>query len=397
MADRNGLRVSRRAGGDAARLLAVLLAAAGSVTACDDPQASRQRLPEPPVLPRPQRKAHSFALERVADGLVRPTWVGAAPADRGALWVLEQPGRVVRLARGERRVVLDIREDTRLGAEQGLLGAAFHPDFARNRRLFLHYGNRRGDTRVIEVRIRRDGRTDPGSRRILLAVEQPDEDNHKGGALEFGPDGRLYIGLGDGGGAFDSHGNAQNLGSQLGKLLAANVDRRGRPRWEVVLYGLRNPWRFWIDPALDEAWIGDVGQDSREEIDRVRLEPDEPPKNLGWPAFEGTTRPRSRGLDDAGEIQWPVTEYSHAGGCSVTAGRIYRGRRLHRLAGRYLYGDFCTGKLWSLRPAPHGRVGDIRRERTRVPQLTHIGADEDGELVLASASGLLYRAVAPRR
>ena len=389
--------MSRRAHLDAGRLLVALLAAAGSVAGCNDRPASAQRLPKPPVLPRPAGKAHSFELERVADGLVRPTWVGTAPGDRGALWVLEQPGRVTRLARGERRVVLDIRDETRLGAEQGLLGAAFHPDFARNRRLFLHYGDRRGDTRVIGVRVPPGGPAAPDSRRVLLAVEQPGEDNHKGGALEFGPDGRLYIGLGDGGGAFDSHGNAQNFRSQLGKLLAANVDGPGRPRWEVVLFGLRNPWRFWLDPALNEAWIGDVGQDSREEIDRVRLEPDEPPKNLGWPAFEGTTRPRRRGLSEVGEIQWPVVEYSHAEGCSVTAGRIYRGRRLQRLAGRYLYGDFCSGKLWSLLPAPHGRVRDIRRERARLPQLTHIGSEADGELVLASASGALYRAVAPRR
>jgi len=347
-------------------------------------------------LPHPAGKAHAFDLERVADGLVRPTWVGAAPGDRDALWVLEQPGRVVRLRDGRGQTVLDLRSEVRVGAEQGLLGAAFHPDFARNRRLFLHYGDRRGDTRVIEVRISRNGRADPESRRLLLAVDQPDEENHKGGALQFGPDGRLYLGLGDGGGAYDSHGNAQDLDSKLGKLIAADVDRLGRPRWETLLYGLRNPWRLWIDPALNEVWIGDVGQDEKEEIDRLQIEPDEPPKNLGWPVFEGTTRHRGRRLTAPTRLEWPVTEYSHSAGCSVTAGLVYRARRLPRLGGRYVYGDFCTGTLWSLRPAPKGRVDRIRRERAKLPQLTHIGTDADGELVLATASGELHRAVPPR-
>ncbi|MBA3306941.1 MAG: PQQ-dependent sugar dehydrogenase [Thermoleophilaceae bacterium] len=392
--------MSRRVSVARARgLLPAILIMGTLMTGCEDDSApaGAQGLPEPPTLPKPSGMASAFELERIADGLVRPTWVGAAPGDRAALWVLEQPGRVVRLAGGERRTVLDLRKDTRVGAEQGLLGAAFHPDFTRNRRLFVHHSNRRGDTRVIEVRITADGRAKPGTRRVLLALAQPDEDNHKGGALQFGPDGRLYIGLGDGGGAYDTYGNAQNLDSQLGKLLAADVDEPGRPRWDIELYGLRNPWRFWIDPALGEAWIGDVGQDASEEIHRVQIEPDEPPKNLGWPVFEGTTRHRGRRLADPGRLEWPVTEYPHSEGCSVTGGVIYRGRRLRRLSGRYLYGDFCTGTIWSLRPAPKGQVEDIRRERAKLPQLTHIGTDNDGELILASASGELHRATAPKR
>lgn len=226
----------------------LLLVVAASVPGCSDGASSSQRLPKPPVLPRPAGTAHAFDLQRVADGLVRPTWVGAAPGDHDALWVLEQPGRVVRLASGRRQTVLDLQSQVRVGAEQGLLGAAFHPDFARNRRLFVHYGDRQGDTRVIEVRIGPDGRADPDSRRLLLAVAQPDDENHKGGALQFGPDGRLHLGLGDGGGAYDSHGTAQNLDSKLGKLIAADVDRPERPRWQTLLYGLRNPWRFWSTP-----------------------------------------------------------------------------------------------------------------------------------------------------
>jgi glucose/arabinose dehydrogenase len=233
--------------------------------------------------------------------------------------------------------------------------------------------------------------------RELLHVEQPEE-NHNGGQLAFGPDGRLYIGLGDGGGAFDPRRTAQDEESRLGKLLSVDVDAP-RPDWRVELTGLRNPWRFSFDPALGEVWIADVGQDEVEEIDRVLLEPDEPPKNLGWSAFEGDRRVTEEGeheLDRDGELVWPATQYTHAeGGCSVTGGYVYRGTRLRRLQDRYVYGDFCRGTLWTLRAAPGGGAEDVRRERAVVPQLTHIGPDTDGEPLFASAAGAIYRAVAP--
>ena len=156
-------------------------------------------------------------------------------------------------------------------------------------------------------------------------VDQPEE-NHNGGQLAFGPDDRLYLGLGDGGGAFDPRATAQDPRNLLGKLVAADVDA-AMPDWQVVLTGLRNPWRFWFDPALGEIWIGDVGQDEVEEIDRVPLELDEPPKNLGWSAFEGTRRIDGHDLDRGGELVWPVAVYEHGdeGGCSVTGGVVYGG------------------------------------------------------------------------
>jgi glucose/arabinose dehydrogenase len=338
-------------------------------------------------------RAHSFDVERVASGLNRPTWVGAAPGDDGALWVLEQPGRVVRLDGGRRRTLLDISSEVLTGAEQGMLGIAFHPDFATNRRLYLHWSDRKGDTRVAELRARRDGTIAPEPRRALLFVDQPEE-NHNGGQLAFGPDGRLYLGLGDGGGAFDPDRTAQDRESLLGKLIATRVDG-GEPDWAPVLTGLRNPWRFWFDPALGELWIGDVGQDEVEEVDRVPLELDEPPKNLGWSAFEGTRRIGRHELDREGDLVWPVATYTHDDGCSITGGSIYGGARLPGLARRYVYGDFCSGALWSLRPGPGQEVDDVRRERAVVPQLAHIGVDDRDELVFASASGAIYRAVAP--
>ena len=336
-------------------------------------------------------RAHHFDVRRIAGGFERPTWVGAAPGDDNALWVLEQPGRVVRLEGRRRETVVDLKGQIKLGAEQGLLGIAFAPDFARSNLFYLHWSDPAGDTRVAEFELtkRRPPRVTPV--RELLFVDQPEE-NHNGGQLAFGPDRKLYLGLGDGGGAFDPNDNGQNLESKLGKLLAADVSMR-KPRWEVVAYGLRNPWRFSFHPALDEIWIGDVGQDETEEIDRLMLERDEPPKNLGWPAFEGTRRAQDRDLDPSGELTWPVASYSHEDGCSVTGGVVYAGPALGGMTGRYVYGDFCSGVLWTLRPEPAGGARDVRREKARVPQLTHIGTDSEGELVFASGGGSLYAGV----
>ena len=202
-----------------------------------------------------------------------------------------------RLDGGRRTLALDLGDRVKLGAEQGLLGIAFHPDFATDRRVYLHWSDPKGDTRVAEFRAGRDGTIAPEPLRELLHVDQPEE-NHNGGQLLFGPDGRLYLGLGDGGGAFDPRRTAQDPGERLGKILAADVRQAEARTGTSVLTGLRNPWRFSFDAALGELWIGDVGQDAVEEIDRVLLEPDEPPKNLGWSAFEGSERVRGHELDD---------------------------------------------------------------------------------------------------
>ena len=333
-------------------------------------------------------RAHSFDVRPFARGLNRPVWAGMPPGETEASWVLEQPGRVVELRDGRRRTLLDLTGKVSVGAEQGLLGAAFHPDFATNRLVYLDWTDPAGDTHVAEFAAGDGGLEQT---RELLFQEQPEE-NHNGGHLAFGPDGRLYLGLGDGGGAFDPDHNAQDLETFLGKLIATPVD--GEPEWEVVLTGLRNPWRFAFDPAMNEIWIGDVGQDDIEEIDRVQLETDETPKNLGWHTYEGTQRlPDTHELEGDGEVVWPVAQYTHDQGCSVTGGHVYAGTRLAKLQQRYVYGDYCTGVIWSLRAAPQGRAADVRRERAKVPQLAHFGTDADGELILVSGAGALYRAV----
>jgi glucose/arabinose dehydrogenase len=378
----------------------ILLLAGLAIAGCgsSDADGSGAELPRPKRPPAVESgSAHHFDVERIAVGLNRPTYVGAAPGDLDALWVLEQPGRVMRLgADGDRSVMLDLTDRVALGAEQGLLGIAFHPDFAANGRLFLHWSDPDGDTRVAEFGDRPDGTIALRPERVLLRLEQPEE-NHNGGQLAFGPDGRLYLGLGDGGGAFDPDETAQDSNKLLGKIVSLDVDQSDAD-WRVELYGLRNPWRFSFDLALGELWIGDVGQDAVEEIDRVLLEPDEPPKNLGWSVFEGVDEVgEGHELRGDGEIVWPVATYTHRDGCSVTGGHVYRGTDLTELSGRYVYGDFCSGTIWSLRPAPARRAEDVRRERAMVPQLSHIGQDGDGRLTFASSTGAIYRAVAPPR
>jgi glucose/arabinose dehydrogenase len=364
--------------------VAVLAVAAVALGSGDDDALSDV---QPPAPATEQGRAHAFDVEELATGLNRPTYVGAAPGDQDALWVLEQPGRVIRLHGDERRTVLDLTDRVRTGSEQGLIGIAFHPDYATSGALYLHYTDLDGDTRVIE--------RSAGRERELLRVDQPEE-NHNGGQLAFGPDGRLYLGLGDGGGAFDPRGTAQDPDSLLGKVVATDVGGQS-PRWEPVVTGLRNPWRFSFDNALGDIWIADVGQDDVEEVNRVQLELDEPPKNLGWSAYEGTRPVDGRDLAGDGEVVWPVAAYGHGetGGCSITGGLVYGGMRLRSLSRRYVYGDFCSGALWSLKGTPGGGAADVRRERAAVPQLTHIGVDGDGELVFASASGDVYRAIAP--
>jgi len=369
------------------RLAAFATAALLALAGCRDEVEEVQ----PPAPATEDGVAHHFDVKRIVSGLERPVWVGAAPGDPEALWALEQPGRMVRLSGNSRTTLLDLSSQVLTGAEQGLLGIAFHPGFATNRRLFLHWSDKQGSTRVAEFRARADRTIEPRPVRELLRLGQPEE-NHNGGQLAFGPDGRLHLGLGDGGGAYDPRRTAQDPEQLLGKLIAVDADARS-PRWDIVLTGLRNPWRFWFDFALGEVWIGDVGQDEMEEIDRVLLEPDEPPKNLGWSAYEGTRRIADHELRPGAELVWPVATYTHdEGGCSVTGGVVYGGAALPALVRRYVYGDFCSGKLWSLRGTPRGGAADVRREQATVPQLTHIGTDADGELVFASGAGDVYRA-----
>ena len=374
------------------------------------------------VPPRPERQAQDGAGEAkppVGDGrggvklatvgdFTAPVYVTEPPGADGTtdLYVVEQAGRirVIRDGRVLDEPFLDISGNVVSGGEQGLLSLAFAPDYPRSGLFYVDYTDTDGDTRVVEYR-RSAGdpyRADPGSARELLFVDQPFA-NHNGGLVLFGPDGRLYIGLGDGGSAGDPDRNGQDLGTLLGKIL--RIDPRpagGRPYRipagnpfagtpgaapEIYAYGLRNPWRFSFDPETRRLFVGDVGQDEQEEIDAgVRAG-----SNLGWSAFEG--RARYNEDESAPGHVAPTLTYGRDRGCSVTGGYVVRDPELTSLYGRYLYGDFCLGELRSFRVAG-GLV--LRAEGDRpvgpsVPALSSFGEDAAGRLYATSLEGPVYR------
>ena len=319
-------------------------------------------------------------IDAYVSGFDAPTFVTAAPGEPRRLYVVEQAGRI-RYVVGRRiaGTFLDIRRRVRSGGEQGLLSVAFSPRYASDHRFYVDYTDRNGDTRVVEFRSRA-GRAMPSSARQLLFVRQPYA-NHNGGQLQFGPGGLLYVGMGDGGAEGDPQNRAQNLRDHLGKLLRADP-YAARPHWQIVGYGLRNPWRFSFDGDGD-LYIGDVGQNTWEEIDfRPRAELDRL-ANYGWRIYEGRARYASGTPAGPGELVQPIAVYSHDHGCSVTGGYVHRGR--------YFYGDFCSGTIWSLR-VRNGRATDVRTEHARIGQLSSFGEDDAGNLYAVSlGSGRLYR------
>ena len=326
-------------------------------------------------------------LTPVATGLESPVDVTSTRSEPDRLYVVEQPGRIRTIVDGKLspEPFLDITSDVQAGGEQGLLSVAFHPDYESNRLFYVDYTDLNGDTRVVEFQAR-DGAA-PERKRELLFVDQPYA-NHNGGQLAFGPDGRLYVGMGDGGGGGDPEERAQNLGERLGKLLSLDVDKAGSD-WRIDGYGLRNPWRFSFDRETGDLWIGDVGQGEWEEIDYT---PRESPglENYGWDVYEGTHRFEDKDPNPKGRLIMPVAEYSHDHGCSVTGGFVYRGAAIPAAQGRYFYGDYCSGNVWSL-ALGDGRASEVTRHRIQVPALSSFGEDAAGELYLVSIEGNLFR------
>lgn len=379
--------------------------------ASDPPRASpRPVAAEPPAL----------ALKIVAEGLAAP--IGIATGPPGWLLVQEQEGRVmaVALASGEAFVTLDITDRVLVGVERGLLGLALHPNFTGgDPRAYVHYSDEAGNTVLSEFRmtdVALPPRLDPATERVLLRVEQPDS-NHNGGQLAFGPDGYLWVGLGDGGSGGDPLGHGQNPATLLGSILRVDVDDlpgdgsdaigygipidnpfadgvNGAP--EVYLYGLRNPWRFSFDRETDALWIADVGQDAFEELNRVDPVADAG-GNLGWNRMEASSC--YVGGCSAEGLILPVAEYGRDLGCSVTGGHVYRGDALEELAGWYLFSDYCTGHLFGVRSDIPGTAAGERATVPRVlletgANVSSFGEDADGELYLADhASGTIYRIV----
>jgi glucose/arabinose dehydrogenase len=330
-------------------------------------------------------------LVTVARGLDSPLYVASTPSEPSRIYVGEQPG-VIRVIDGGRlraAPFLDIRRLVSSGGERGLLSMAFHPKYATNHRFYVDYTDVNGNTRVVEYRSN-GTRALPGSARQLFEVDQP-YPNHNGGQLQFGPDGLLYVGMGDGGSGGDPENRAQNLSQLLGKLLTFDVDRSGaRPR--VAAYGLRNPWRFTFDRSTRDLYIGDVGQGEWEEIDYLRRGAlGKGLVNFGWNRYEGQhVYEQGHPFDASGRLVFPIAEYSHSAGCSVTGGYVYRGRAVPAARGRYFYGDYCSGTIWSLKVSG-GKATGVRREAMRVSSLSSFGEDTRGELYLTSLEGTVYR------
>jgi glucose/arabinose dehydrogenase len=280
---------------------------------------------------------------------------------------------------------------------------AFHPHYATNGFFYVDFTNRAGDTRVVRYSVSDSNAdvADPASGTLILAVDQPFE-NHNGGLLLFGADGKLYIGLGDGGSGGDPRGNGQNLGVLLGKILRVDVDAgdpyaippdnpfvgRSGARGEIWAYGLRNPWRFSFDAASGLLYIADVGQGAWEEVNAVPAE--RGGQNYGWNTMEGMHCFQASSCDQNG-LTLPVVEYSHADGCSVTGGYVYRGTRAPSLVGRYFYSDYCAGFLRSFASDGHTVSEQTMWDVGDIGNVQSFGEDAEGELYIVSDNGTVYR------
>ncbi len=340
--------------------------------------------------------ASALRLVRVAGNLPNAVHVAASPRD-GSLHVVGQDGRIWRLANGNRDLFLDIRHLVSFGGERGLFSIAFSPGYERNRHLFVNYTDNGGDVRVARFRASGDfTRARRATRRMIIDVEHSAHGNHNGGLVAFGPNGRLYLSVGDGGGSCDPGENAQDLGSRKGKLLSIAPGRL-RAGWRKDGYGLRNPWRFSFDRATGRLYVGDVGQGRWEEISSVRAgRLGGTPENYMWDRFEGRERngcdpaPRLRGPGD--RIR-PKHVYSHSLGCSVTGGHVYRGRRLpDRFRGWYFFGDYCSGRIWRLKLGDGGRlVRSARLVRNTAHNIASFGERRNGELLVVHRGGTIYR------
>jgi glucose/arabinose dehydrogenase len=349
----------------------------------------------------------ALTLEPIVDGLARPVAVAMPDDGTGDLYVVEQAGRILRLPAGSgpAEVALDIRD--RVGStanEQGLLGLAFHPAVADNGRLFVDYTDLNGDTIVAEYELR-DARIRERSEQVILKVSQPAA-NHNGGDVQFGPDGMLYISFGDGGGG--NSRNGQRRDTLLGKILRIDVTgprddglayaippdnpfvNQAGVRPEIWATGLRNPWRFFIEPGSGALWIGDVGAGEREEIDYAPVGG----LDFGWDRMEGSICRESSACADP-ELVAPVAEYGHDEGCVVTGGQVYAGAAIDELAGRYLMADYCSGRISTLdallgygtaqAPEPLLETGRA---------IVAFGQDADGEVLVVDHAGALLRLTA---
>jgi len=352
-----------------------------------------------------------LTLVKIADGLDSPVYVTGDRSGTGWLYAVEQPGRIMAISpTGEVTTVpvLDIRDKVVSGGEQGLLGLALHPDFRQNGRLFVDYTRRAdGATTISEFSVRGDGTADPASERVLLVIPQP-YPNHNGGMITFDRDGKLLIGMGDGGSGGDPDGNGQNRQALLGKILRIDVDSaqpyaipRDNPflggtarRPEIWVVGTRNPWRYSVDRATGDLWVGDVGQDTWEEVDAIPYGAGG--LDLGWNVMEGDHCYGASTCDATG-LRPPVVTIGHGdGACSVIGGYVYRGSAIPQLVGGYLYSDLCMRTLWAL-DASQGVESGVAlpvEMGKGTGTMVSFGEGDDGELYVVDQGGFVMKVTA---
>jgi glucose/arabinose dehydrogenase len=351
----------------------------------------------------------AVGLEQVASGLDFPLYLTAPPGDSARLFVVQKGGTIRVIDHGALfpDPFLDLSAKVSTGGEQGLLGLAFAPDYDSSGRFVVHYTDANGNTRVSLFRVSTDpSRADPASETLLFAATQPFS-NHNGGQILFGPDGYLYLGLGDGGSAGDPQGRGQDLGEPLGSILRLSIAAspatapadnpfvgRTGARPEIWSYGLRNPWRFSFDRTTGDLYIADVGQSAWEEVD-VSTAAAGAGKgiNFGWNIMEGNHCYQASSCDRAG-LAPAVLEYDHGQGCSISGGYVYRGAAIPALQGHYFYADYCQGWVRSFRYADGG-VSDEADWPTLRPggSVPSFGEDAAGELYVVSAEGTVWKIV----
>jgi glucose/arabinose dehydrogenase len=411
------MRLGRRALTFALSALLLAACAAPTPTPSSAPESAPSATKSPVALETPSHTAAGappqLSVTPFASGFGNLTFVTNAGDGSAALYAVEQVGRIDLVTSGSTQggqTFLDLTDRISSGGERGLLGLAFDPKFASNGRFFVDYTDLQGNTVVSQFTRGADGKVDASPENVLLTVAQPFP-NHNGGMLAFGADDDLYIGLGDGGSEGDPNGNGQNLDTLLAKILRIDVSSGtaytipadnpfasgqaagGPAKPEIWDYGVRNPWRFSFDRQTGALFIGDVGQDAYEEVDVEQ--PGSGRHDYGWSVMEGLHCYGATTCNQTG-MTLPVVEYPHSLGCAVTGGYVYRGSAYPSLVGSYVFGDYCSGRLFAFnaddalagRPVTAVQVGQVPFS------ISSFGEDEAGELYVVDLAGAIYRLAA---